>query len=134
MAVRNKNNGTWNSWATVLTSANYTEYTPIINNAHANNTTSIYAPVSGGTANYVLISSGDGNAPVWTAQTNITAGSVDACNKVKVTAVAASSATPYYVTGVTGSGNAMSLYEVANVYFKQGVLYGAAWNDYAEYR
>lgn len=134
LAFRRMDGSTWQSWKMILHSGNYTNYTPVINNAHANSTTSIYAPVSGGTANYVLISSGDGNAPVWTAQTNITAGSVEACNKVKVTAVAASSATPYYVTGVTGTGNAMSLYEVANVYFKQGVLYGAAWNDYAEYR
>ena len=134
MAIRNKNNGTWNSWATVLTSSNYTNYTPVINNAHANSTTSIYAPVSGGTANYVLISSGDGNAPVWTAQTNITAGSVEACNKVKVQAAADTDTNKYYITGTTSFIDKASLYANTSVYFQKGVMYGAAWNDYAEYR
>lgn len=44
-----------------------------------------------------------------------------------------SSTSKIYVTGVTSSG-ASTLYCNTSVYCSDSVLYGAAWNDYAEYR
>lgn len=38
-----------------------------------------------------------------------------------------------YVLGATGTGN-QSLYRESSVYMSGNVLYGAAWNDYAEFR
>lgn len=63
----------------------------------------------------------------------------------KITTVAATSATKYYLVGTEGTGsytpyvatpNASGTQNVTGVYFQgsTGVLFGAAWNDYAEYR
>jgi hypothetical protein len=38
-----------------------------------------------------------------------------------------------YVLGATSTGN-QSIYRESSVYMSSNVLYGAAWNDYAEYR
>jgi hypothetical protein len=38
-----------------------------------------------------------------------------------------------YVLGATNTGN-QSVYREASVYMQNNVIYGAAWNDYAEYR
>lgn len=66
----------WGNWNTFIHSGNYTSYLPFLNSTstHANNTSKIYAPSTGGTANQVLISNGDA-APTWTNQSNIAAGS-----------------------------------------------------------
>lgn len=42
-------------------------------------------------------------------------------------------ATTYYLTGVQDTSSTALTY-TTGVYFKNAVLYGAAWNDYAEYR
>lgn len=41
----------------------------------ASSTASFFAPTSGGTSNYVLISQGSSSAPKWTAQSNLSVGS-----------------------------------------------------------
>lgn len=142
IAVRNKNNGTWNSWATVITNANYTDYTIDVNGANATNTTSIYAPISAGTTDYVLKSNGTGVAPTWISQSDITVGSCTAAEKIRIYNASESTTTKYYVTGVTVTGATgattggvgADVYRGASIYMQKGVLYGAAWNDYAEYR
>lgn len=74
----------WNN-NVIIHAGNYTQYTPILNSSstHATNTSKIYAPSVGGTANQVLISNGDA-APTWTNQSNITAGYA---NKLKYASV-----------------------------------------------
>ena len=142
IAVRNKNNGTWNSWAKVLTSANYTDYTIDVNGSNATNTTSIYAPLTAGTENYVLKSNGASAAPTWMSQADITVGSCSAAEKIRIYNASEGTTTRYYVTGVTVDGATgattggvgADLYRGNAIYMEKGVLYGAAWNDYAEYR
>lgn len=48
----------------------------------------------------------------------------------------ASTTTSYYLTGTTETAGdtASQLYRNNNVYIQNDVMYGAAWNDYAEYR
>jgi hypothetical protein len=59
----------------------------------------------------------------------------DTNTDTKVTTAANTSTTKLYVTGCTGATTGTLSYN-ANVYINcsTGVLYGAAWNDYAEYR
>lgn len=47
---------------------------------------------------------------------------------------AAQSSTTIYVTGCTGTSTGTSLQYNSSVYISGSVLYGAAWNDYAEFR
>lgn len=56
---------------------------------------------------------------------------------VLVSANAASSTAKRYLLGVSAVGSSatdVSVNSNANIYTQSGVLYGAAWNDYAEYR
>ena len=63
----------------------------------------------------------------------------------KISPVAATTSTKYYIIGTQGTGaytpyvaspNASGTKNTGGIYFQgsTGVLYGAAWNDYAEYR
>lgn len=55
----------------------------------------------------------------------------------KVYVSTASTSTPYYVTGVANTGtedSSQRLYTDKSIYVTSSVLYGAAWNDYAEFR
>lgn len=73
-----------NPWRTLVDSKNYSGYLPFLNSGsvHATNSSIIYAPVSAGTANQVLISSGSG-APIWTNQDSISAGSAASATKLQ---------------------------------------------------
>ena len=82
-----------------------------------------------------------------TITANITgsaASATNATNSSKLYVNATSADTNYYILGATGTGN-QSIYRALNssgtanttgVYFNgvTGVLFGAAWNDYAEFR
>lgn len=47
--------------------------------------------------------------------------------------IASDTSSQIYVLGATTTGNTR-IYRESSVYMKSNVLYGAAWNDYAEYR
>ena len=76
-------------------------------------------------------------------------GVITACDSIDsetLTVSQATSSTQYYITGVSGVGTKKTFYaatpyssasgNTTGIYFQgsTGVLYGAAWNDYAEYR
>ena len=75
---------------------------------------------------------------------NLTGTATNATNSSKLYVNTTSADTNYYILGATGTGN-QSVYRALNssgtanttgVYFNgvTGVLFGAAWNDYAEFR
>ena len=66
-----------------------------------------------------------GNAATATSATNAT-------NATNVN-IAADTSSKIYVLGATTTGNTR-IYRESSVYMSSNVLYGAAWNDYAEYR
>lgn len=94
-----------------------------INGNDQTHATTIYAPTTAGTSGYVLQSTGSG-APTWDTQ------------KVKVNAVAnpTTNTTQYFVLGADNTGNKEAYYYSGIKIGGKNVLYGAAWNDYAEYR
>lgn len=83
----------------------------------------------GGSAGQVLVknSATDGDAS-WT--TNISGNAATATIATKVNSSATTS--KIYMAGVTAANGTM--YYNTGVYASGSVLYGAAWNDYAEYR
>lgn len=81
------------------------------------------ANTDAGTSGYVLTSNAT-SAPTWTTQ------------KLRINNVSNpnSNTTTYYVIGVNATSGNREGYVETGIYFKSNVLYGAAWNDYAEYR
>lgn len=90
---------------------------------------------TGGTAGQVLVknSATDGDAS-WT--TNISGNAATATHATTATTAtkvnSSASTSKIYMTGVTAANGTM--YYNSSVYTSGSVLYGAAWNDYAEYR
>lgn len=108
-----------------------------INNADQTHATTIYAPTSAGTLGYVLQSAGGTSAPTW----------VDAeITDEKVKQQSATTQTGYYPVLFSGKSTTESgggtTDRTGTIYFNTsvtikpntGILMGAAWNDYAEYR
>ena len=83
---RNGDNGTWKDWSNILTQHNYTSYTPILNSSstHATKSSVIYAPTTSGNGGDILISDGQGSAPVWTSPGNVTVGGAGKADKLTV--------------------------------------------------
>lgn len=77
-----------------------------------------------GTDGYILYGKGSSTAPAWGTA------------KVKVNAVSdpTTNTAQYYVLGADGTGNKEAYYYSGVKIGGKDVLYGAAWNDYAEYR
>lgn len=94
-------------------------------NGSSTTSPSFYAPTTAGTSGYVLKSNGSG-APSWVSAT---------LTDTKVTTAVDTSSTKSYVTTCTGATTGGLTYH-SSVYVNHstGVLMGAAWNDYAEYR
>lgn len=84
-----------------------------------------------------LSSAADTNLSITVGETTKTLTDLYARYADKVYVSKAKTDTPYYVTGVTDTGTGSSskrLYTDKSVYITASVLYGAAWNDYAEFR
>lgn len=84
-----------------------------------------------------VASSHDTNFSVTVGKTTKTITDLYARYADKVYVSTASTSTPYYVTGVTNTGTGASakrLYTDKSIYVTASVLFGAAWNDYAEFR
>lgn len=64
--------GNWKDYA-IIHSENYTYYNPLVNGSHADNATTIYAPTTSGTLNYILTSEGN-KAPIWKNPSDIVIG------------------------------------------------------------
>lgn len=69
------NSGWYNKYL-ILHTGNYSNYLPYLNNARATNTSTIYAPTTGGDAGQILKSNGSTNAPTWVNPSTITVGSL----------------------------------------------------------
>lgn len=115
-----------------------------------------YKSLAVGIINQILVSNGQ-NGPKWSNMTiggskqpvYLDNGIITACDSIDsdtLTVSQATSSTKYYLTGVDSIGTKKAFYaatpyasatgNTTGVYFEgsTGVLYGAAWNDYAEYR
>lgn len=82
-------------------------------------------------------STADKNLSITVGQTTKAVTDLYARYADKVYVSTASTSTPYYVTGVTNTGTGASskrLYTDKSIYVSASVLFGAAWNDYAEFR
>ena len=114
--------------------------------------------ITGGTFNYSSIQNGSSNADrnVWFSTSSsrgipcyndnfkynpstntltvgsITGNAATATNATNVN-IADDTSSKIYVLGATTTGNTR-IYRESSVYMQSNVLYGAAWNDYAEYR
>lgn len=146
---------TWNPWRKVLTDYNYTS---ILNNTYlplTGGTLSGSVKIAGGTFNYSTIQNGTSNSDrnVWFSTSgsrgipcyndnfkynpstntltvgNITGNAASATN----VNIANDTSSKIYVLGATTTGNTR-IYRESSVYMQNNVLFGAAWNDYAEYR
>ena len=80
-----------------------------------------YLPLTGGTM------TGNLTAPTFIGSLNGNASSATNVN------IADDTSSKIYVLGATATGNTR-IYRESSVYMSGNVLYGAAWNDYAEYR
>ena len=152
---------TWNPWRKVLTDYNYTS---ILNNTYlplTGGTLSGSVKIAGGTFNYSTIQNGTSNSDrnVWFStsgsrgipcyndnfkynpSTNtLTVGSItgnaataDSATNATNVNIANDTSSKIYVLGATTTGNTR-IYRESSVYMQNNVLFGAAWNDYAEYR
>ena len=117
--VRGKNNGTWTAWKTILDSANYTSYTVTKTGSGASGTWGISINGNAATAT--------------TANTANTANNATNATYATYVNIAADTSSTIYVLGATTTGNTR-IYRESSVYMSNNVLFGAAWNDYAEYR
>ena len=91
----------------VLNASNFNQYAPSLTGSGASGTWSINI---------------NGNASTATTATNATNVNIANDTSSKI-----------YVLGATTTGNTR-IYRESSVYMSSNVLYGAAWNDYAEYR
>ena len=76
---------------------------------------------------YAVSKTGDGASGTW--EISITGNAASATN----VHIANDTTSKIYVLGATTIGNT-KIYRESSVYMEKNVLYGAAWNDYAEYR
>ena len=98
------------------------EFTPItlkINGEIQDVEDGFFAPTVAGTTGQILTSSG-GGAPEWK--------NIDTDIDLKP------SNSIFYLVGATDGSSVSELYYNPDVYVDKGVMYGACWNDYAEYR
>ena len=96
------------------------EYTPItlkLNGAIQDIEGGFFAPCEGGVAGQVLTSTGNA-APEWK----------------NIDIELESSNSTFYLIGSSDGESMSKLYYNPDVYVDKGVMYGACWNDYAEYR
>ena len=100
-----------------------------VNGASQTRATGIYAPTDAGIEGCILISLGSG-APGWTLQEYLDVG---AASKLHL----GTSSAKCYVCSTPDSTISDPTHQIVyntNIYTQSNVLYGAAWNDYAEYR
>ena len=112
------------STATLATKATGANLTTVTNNiTYYSNTSGTFAAIANNaTTTLKFLSQTNSGVPVWTeVPPSLSISNTPASN------------TNYYVTGVTSTSDTSVRYSTG-VYFKNNVLYGAAWNDYAEYR
>lgn len=76
---------------------------------------------------YAVSKTGDGASGTWEISISGNAASATNVN------IANDTSSKIYVLGATTTGNTR-IYRESSVYMSSNVLYGAAWNDYAEYR
>ena len=86
---------------------NYTSYTPILNSSstHATKSSVIYAPITSGSGGDLLISDGQGSAPVWTSPGNVTVGGASKADKLTVARTIALSGAVTGSASFDGSAN-----------------------------
>lgn len=86
---------------------NYTSYTPILNSSstHATKSSVIYAPTTSGNGGDILISDGQGSAPVWTSPGNVTVGGASKADKLTVARTIALSGAVTGSASFDGSAN-----------------------------
>ena len=100
----------------VLNASNFNQYAPSLTGSGASGTWGI---------------SISGNAATATTATSANTAT-NATNATNVN-IAADTSSKIYVLGATTTGNTR-IYRESSVYMQNNVLFGAAWNDYAEYR
>lgn len=85
----------------------YTQYTPILNSSttHATKSSVIYAPTTSGNGGDILISDGQGSAPVWTSPGNVTVGGAGKADKLTVARTIALSGAVTGSASFDGSAN-----------------------------
>ena len=76
---------------------------------------------------YAVSKTGDGASGTWEISISGNAASATNVN------IADDTSSKIYVLGATTTGNT-KIYRESSVYMQNNVLFGAAWNDYAEYR
>lgn len=91
-------------------------------NTIAANVSGSSASCTGNAATATTASACSGNSATATTATNATNVYINSDTSSKI-----------YVLGATTTGNT-KVYRESSVYMQSNVLYGAAWNDYAEYR